>query len=137
MDQRPHRLAEPLQTHCKEGYCARNVPGERPQSRGFPYVDLDELPEQKMGGQLHLHRRVPGWDLVKIAGELAWKAVGVFPVLAGPERLSILRRKRQAVNHPQREGWRVNHSYGLVQTGGSAHSSFEGGKGTGASVRTV
>src|SRR4051812_46183071 len=51
VDQRPDGFPEPLQTHCQEGYCARNVPGECAQRRGLPYIDLNELPKQKMGGQ--------------------------------------------------------------------------------------
>src|SRR5204863_29548 len=127
MDQRPHRLAESLQTHRKEGYCARNVPGERPQSRGLPYVDLDELPEQKMGGQLNLHGRIPGRDFIEIAGELAGKPVGVLPVLSRPERLPVLRRECQPVDHPQGENGRFTHPFGLVQTRRSCHSSVRSG----------
>src|SRR5437868_11320211 len=103
MDQRPDGLPEPLQTYCKEGYCARNVPGKCPQGRSFPDVDLDELPKQEMRSQLYLHGRIPGRDLVKIPWELPGEAGGVFPVLARPESLPVLRRQGQPVNDPKRK----------------------------------
>src|SRR6266568_1209797 len=104
MDQRPDGLTEPLQTYCQKSYCARNVPGEGPQWRGFPYVHLNELPKQEMGCQLDFHGRVPRGDLIKVAGELAQKPVDVLPLLPRPERLSIVGRQTKTVNDPKREG---------------------------------
>ena len=100
----PHRFAKPLETHSQERDSARNVPGECPERRSFPYVDLDELPQQEMAGQLDFHGRVPRRDLVEIAGQLAAPPGGVLPLFTRPQGLPVLRRKRKPVNYPKWEG---------------------------------
>src|ERR1700674_4830314 len=123
VDQRPDGLPEPVKAHCQQRYCARNVPGESPEGRGLPHVDLDELPEQEIPGQFDLHRRIPGRDLIEIAWKLPQPPHGVLPILPRPQRLPIFGRQRQSVNDPEREVRR------LILTGiagkdrGGAHSS--------------
>jgi hypothetical protein len=109
-----------LQAHCEQRYSARNVPGKVLKG-GASRTSTWRTPRAGNGGQLDLHCRVPGRDLVEIAGKLTRGASSVLPLLAGPEGLSIFWRQGEPVNDPKGEDGRLAKA-DVDEAGGVAHS---------------